>query len=157
MKTSEISREIIYGKALKLLGRREYSVWGLTKKLQEKFPLNFAEISDVIKELVEKKWLSDERFCEYLVREKTQHSGWGERKIIMKLNEHKIDTKIIKKNIAKFFPKNIQIEKGKKLAQEKLEKLRSSKKEISNYDLQQKVRNFLISRGFPFEIIDEIL
>jgi SOS response regulatory protein OraA/RecX len=114
-KTEKISREIIYNKGLRLLGHREYSVWGLRKKLREKFPDNFAEISKIVTEFVDKDWLSDERFCEYIVREKTQHSGWGERKIILKLQEHKISEDMIHEKLVKYFPENMQIKKPKNL------------------------------------------
>ena len=150
--SKKISREIIYNKGLRLLGRREYSIWGLTKKLREKFPENFAEISEIIEEFVEKKWLSDERFCEYLVREKTQYSGWGERKIIMKLNEHKISSKLIKKFLTKYFPLDKQLQKAQKLALIKNDQLKNSRKKLTKYEKKQKIKQFLVSRGFSFEI-----
>ncbi len=81
----KISCKIIENKALRLLGRREYSVWGLMKKLREKFPDNFAGISEIVKKFIEKDWISDDRFSDFLVHEKAEYSGWGERKIILKL------------------------------------------------------------------------
>ena len=150
--TQKISREIIYNKALNLLGRREYSVWGLTKKLREKFPDNFAEISEIVNELVDKDWLSDERFADYLVREKAQYSGWGERKIVLKLNEHKICTELIQKKLAKYFPEDIQLKKARKLAAEKAQRLEISRKKLTDYEKQQKIKLFLVSRGFSFEL-----
>ena len=150
--TEKISREIIYNKALCLLGRREYSVWGLTKKLREKFPENFARISEIVQEFVDKDWLSDDRFADYLVREKAEYSGWGERKIIMKLNEHKISSKIIQEKLAKYFPPEVQLKKVQKLATEKAQSLKISRKKLTDFEEKQKIKNFLISRGFPFEI-----
>lgn len=150
--TKKISREIIENKALRLLGRREYSVWGLTKKLRKKFPNNFEEITNIINKFIEKDWISDERFCDFMVREKAQYSGWGERKIIMKLREHKISTELIQEKIKKYFPEDIQIKKSQKLAQEKLAKLNSGQKQLTEYEKKQKIKLFLVSRGFSFEI-----
>jgi len=148
----KISREIIYNKALRLLGRQEYSVWGLTKKLREKFPNDFAIISDIVEEFIKKDWLSDDRFSDFMVREKAQYSGWGERKIIMKLNEHKICTELIQEKLAKYFSQDVQLKKAQKLAEEKLQRLEISRKKLTNYEKQQKIKLFLVSRGFSFEM-----
>lgn len=150
--TEKISREIIENKAFRLLGKREYSVWGLTNKLREKFPNNFEEISKIAKKLVEKDWISDERWTEYVVREKVKYSGWGERKIVIKLRENKISDELIQQNLAKYFSKDVQTEKAKKLAQEKLVKLNSGRKKLTDYEKKQKIKLFLVSRGFSFEI-----
>ncbi len=155
--TEKISREIIYNKALRLLGRREYSVWGLTKKLREKFPENSAGILEIVQEFVDKSWLSDDRFADYLVREKAEYSGWGERKIVMKLNEHKIDSKIIQEKLAKYFPPEVQLKKAQKLALEKAQSLKISRKKLTDFEERQKIKNFLISRGFPFEIAQSVV
>jgi SOS response regulatory protein OraA/RecX len=101
---------------------------------------------------VDKDWLSDERFCEYIVREKAQYSGWGERKIIMKLNEHKISSKLIQKNLTKYFPENVQLKKAQRLAAEKTQRLEISRKKLTDYEKQQKTKLFLVSRGFSFDI-----
>jgi regulatory protein len=148
----KIACEIIKNKALRLLGRREYSVWGLIKKLREKFPENFAGILEVINEFKEKEWVSDERFCEIYVREKANYSGWGERKIIVKLQEHKIGKTLIQRNLDKYFSENVQIEKAKELAIEKNHRLDLGRKKLTDYEKQKKIKLFLVSRGFSFGI-----
>ena len=152
MKVKEVTKEIISKSILRSLGRREFSVWGLTKKFREKFPDHFSIVLEIIKEFKQKEWVSDERFCEIYVREKANYSGWGERKIILKLQEHKIEETLIQKNLDKYFSENVQIEKAKELAIEKEHRLDLGQKKLTNYEKQQKIKLFLVSRGFSFNI-----
>ncbi len=60
----------------------------------------------------------------------------------------------------KYFPKNVQIKKAQKLALEKKQRLNNRSKKLTDYEKQQKIKLFLVSRGFSFDIaqtaVDEI-
>ena len=52
---------------LRLLGRREYSRFELFEKMNKKFDQRTEDIQEVLNELQQKDWQSDERYTEALI------------------------------------------------------------------------------------------
>ncbi len=144
-----ISRELIRGKALRLLGRREYSQSELQKKLSEKFPEEASFIEEIIEEFIASNWISDIRYTEELVREKSQYGGWGPMKIYKRLREKGIEKEMIAQCLERIFPEEKQREFAKSLAEEKWRLL--YKKTAA--ERRAAVQRFLASRGFSFSVI----
>lgn len=146
------TRILIRGKAFRLLGRREYSVKSLKKKLQEKFPEESVFIDEVLLEFQKNNWISDVRYAEEFIREKSEHGGWGPMKIIQKLREKGIEKEIIQECLESIFPEKQQRELAQRLAEEKWELLY---KKIAS-DRKEAVQRFLVSRGFSFQLVLEV-
>ena len=146
---TDISRDLIRGKAFYFLGRREYSQFELQNKLREKFPEKDSEIQAVLQEFVTKDWISDIRYTEELVREKSQHGGWGPIKITQRLREKGIEKEIAESVLEKLFPEELQKEVVMRLETEKWRLLYKK----TAPQRKAAVQRFLVSRGFPFSIV----
>ncbi len=75
--------------AVRLLARREHSVYELTQKLLQR-EYDETVIATVIQALEQGGWLSDERFTEAYVNMRRQR-GYGPRRIGMELRERGVD------------------------------------------------------------------
>jgi regulatory protein len=147
------SRDLIRGKALYFLGRREYSRFELQKKLEDKFSENVSCIQEIISEFETKNWISDIRYTEEFVREKSQYSKWGPIKITQRLQEKGIEKEITVLILEKIFPEEMQREVVMQLAKEKwqlLHKKTTTKRKVA-------VQRFLLSRGFSFHVVLDIM
>jgi regulatory protein len=147
------SCDLIRGKALYFLGRREYSQFELQKKLKDKFPEEVFCIRDVINEFIAKNWISDIRYAEEFVREKSQYSKWGPIKITQQLREKGVEKEIIESTLKKVFSEKVQREVVMQLAKEKwrlLHKKTAPKRKVA-------VQSFLLSRGFTFHVVLDVM
>ena len=142
---------LIREKALRLLGRREYSAQELEKKLAEHFPEEESLRREIVEEFKDNNWISDIRYAEEFIREKKEYSGWGPMKIIQKLREKGIDSNIIQERLEVSFPEETQRDVIQRLAIEKWK--RCSQKTAPQR--KAAVQRFLVSRGFPFPLILE--
>ncbi len=139
-------------KALRLLGRREYSVQELEKKLAEHFPEEELLIGEIMTECKNNNWISNVRYAEEFICEKSEHGGWGPMKIAQKLREKGIEKKIIQESLETRFSQNQQRELAQRLAEEKWGLF--YKKTAPNR--KAAVQRFLVSRGFLFPLILEV-
>lgn len=149
---AQTTRILIRGKAFRLLGRREYSRKSLKKKLQEKFPEEEILIEAVLFEFQKNNWISDVRYAEEFIREKSEYSGWGPMKIIQKLREKGIEKEIIQECLEMIFSKKQQHKKAQQLAEEKWRLLYKK----TAPDRKVAVQRFLVSRGFSFQLVVEV-
>jgi regulatory protein len=131
--------------ALKMLTRREHSVFELQQKLIEKIKkskeVGYPElIPEIIQELIQKKYLDDVRFAEVYSRSRA-NKGYGLLRIKRELKE---------KGIADFLKlshANIRDIYAKKFGHHKPKDLREKAKQI----------RYLQYRGFSFEEIKKVL
>lgn len=144
-----VSFSTVREKALRLLGRREYSQAELQKKLVEKFPKETSFVQEVIDEFVNSSWISDLRYTEEFIREKSQHGKWGPIKISQKLRERGIDTELIQTVMDTDFSEEIQQEVAQQLAEEKWNQLYKK----TAPERKVAVQRFLSSRGFSFSVV----
>ncbi len=143
-----VSLTVVRAKALGLIGRRDYSQSELQKKLLEKFPKETSFVQEVIDEFLTSSWISDLRYTEEFIREKSQHGGWGPIKISQKLREKGIDTEVIQSVMHECFSEELQQELAQKLAEEKWNRLYKK----TAPERMAAVQRFLNSRGFSFQV-----
>ncbi len=141
--------------ALRLLGRREHSVSELREKLQKKFPKEVEKIEAIITEFIEKDWLSDERFCDVVIKDQIIRRQ-GPRKIEQKLILKGVEPSLVKDRLMKHYSKDDEYKIAKYLYEKKEKSVCSRKPKISNFEKHQKVSQFLIGRGFGYEVINEV-
>ena len=140
-----------------LLGRREYSVHEFRTKLVEKFSDKKEEIEEFIVELKQKKWLSNERFCALFIEDQVLKRTTGPRQIIQKLRHKGIFEDAAKQAIEKHFSLADQIEIARSLVTKKKAEILRRKKDISEFELIQKIKTFLYARGFGSDVSDEVV
>lgn len=74
-------------RALKLLSRKEYSVYELTQKLRPFYP--YQEIEDAVSFCIENNWVSDTRVAESYLRTR-YFAGYGLKRIILELKQKRV-------------------------------------------------------------------
>jgi regulatory protein len=149
----------LFARGLRLLAMREHSVKELTKKLFDKSEKSLtvddadssdrARVSDaiyaVIDDLLEKKYLSDERFTEVYIRSRGNR-GFGPIKIEAELKSKGVSNNLIQDHLDKgaaLWFDNAKSQYQKKYADTL----------INDYSAWTKRANFMQSRGFTMEQI----
>jgi regulatory protein len=110
------------------------------------------DAENIIVKLIEDNYLNEERFAESYVHGKFTIKQWGKTKIKLKLKEKKVSDYLIKKALA-------QIDDADYL--KTLEKLLTKKRKeykakYKGYELQAKLINFALSKGYEMEVVREV-
>ncbi len=137
--------------ALKLLKYRNRSEEEISKKLKEK---KFSDIivTDFVRWLKEKKYLDDQQFVREWI-ESRKRKGYSEKLIRWELKRKGI----VGQNIESEISGQEQILSDKEVAKKLVEKKMKQCKNLEPLKFKQKVQSLLLRRGFPWEIIEEIL
>ena len=131
-----------------MLSRREHSAFEIRDKLQKR-DFDEAEIEQVIIELQQGGWLSDERFAEAYIRMR-QLKGFGPIRISIELNERGV-----KESIVENYLHADDAGWQQTLAQQYQKKYR--KKSIADYNDKAKRIRFLQYRGFTLDLIYQVI
>lgn len=115
----------------------------------------FAEdvIDEVLDILEKEEYLNDKVYCEIFIEDKKKLNGYGKNKIKSLLIQ-----KGISKNIFEGFLNEFEYEEefdnALKMGIKKLELLSN---EEDNFKKKQKIINYLVYRGFGFDVINDVL
>ncbi|MCA9374120.1 regulatory protein RecX [Candidatus Peregrinibacteria bacterium] len=137
--------------AVRLLARRNYHSVQLQKKLSQKGIGSEEEIEQTISKLREYKYINDEAFIEYYIKDQLTLRPQGTRKVRTKLFEKGIHGDTVEKELAKY--ESTELERAKKA----LKKKEALLQEESPFKRKEKLFRFLISRGFTISITREAL
>ena len=142
------AREYVYN----LISKKTYTERALIEKLKSK---NFSEniINQITNELKNYKYLNDEEFIYEYAMAKIEEKPMGKYRLKQELFNKKFDENLIKECIEKIYKEFNEEE----LAQKALNSNFKNLKENLNEKLVQKIYNFLLSRGFSYEIINNIV
>ena len=139
-------------KALRLLGRRQHSVFELRTKLWRK-DYEQKLIDSVISDLKENKYLNDEDFILEFVAAKSKSKNWSLRRIISELIKRGISSKQIDSAL-----KGQLIDSDKEnvagLAKKKYELL--LKRGLDQNELKKRMYSYLLSKGFDYELVKTV-
>lgn len=162
MKTKKELTSALMMYAVNLLARRRYSVSKLQQKLFEKCKkINKAEepspeekeaTEDVINFLIEKKYLNDKEYAELYVISELRRKPSGMFVIKNKLKQRGISNAIITSTLSSYTHQS-EFEQAKEAIKKKLVILR----ENDPQKRREKLIRFLVSRGFPFTIIQSAI
>jgi regulatory protein len=151
--TIEEKKEKALKYAYRILRMRMRTYFEIKQKLKQR-KTEPEIIEYIIKKLEEQELLNDEKFAEAWIKDRLYFHPCGRLLINKKLREKGIDEKIIKKTLDKFLP----LEKEKKIAREILEQKKEKiKSDLPKEKIFQKLNMFLAGKGFPGNIIFEIL
>ena len=106
----------------------------------------------VINRLVKERYIDDERYARAFVKDKIRYNKWGRRKVQQALWQKHIDTDIQQRVLDEIDEKEY-LDVLRPLLKQK----RKSIKAQSDYELNQKLVRFALSRGFTFDIIRQCL
>lgn len=102
--------------------------------------------------LIKGKYVDDERFCRLFVRDKIRFNGWGRRKVEQALYQKRID-KVVSGPILDAIDDSEYINVLRPLIRSK----RKSIKAANEYERNQKLMKFALSRGFEWNIIRQCI
>ncbi len=139
-------------KALELLGRRLHSRRELKIKLDKKdYPEE--QIKKTLDELEQKGYLDNLEFARELVKLRQERSPKGSIYLKKELYQKGIPEEIIEKVITEEYPLAREIEIAEIVLKKKAKSLRG----LDFKEKREKLKQFLIQRGFQFEVIDEVV
>ena len=97
------------------------------------------DINEIIKKLVNKKYLDDEKFAEYYVENKNIKKGISDKKLKYELRKKGINDEIIKRTL----------EKSERNPEEEIKKIILKK---GNKYSPEKLFNYIVRQGFSYEL-----
>ena len=106
----------------------------------------------IIARLVKERYIDDERYARAFVKDKIRYNKWGRRKVQQALWQKHIDSEIQQRVLDEIDEKEY-LDMLRPLLKQK----RKSIKAASDYELNQKLVRFALSRGFGFDIIRQCL
>lgn len=116
--------------------------WGLDETVQNR----------IIDRLIKERYVDDERYARAFVKDKIRYNKWGRRKVQQALWMKRIDAEI-QQQVLDEIDETEYLDVLRPLLKQK----RKSIKAESDYELNQKLLRFALSRGFGFDIIRQCL
>lgn len=102
--------------------------------------------------LVDEKYIDEERYCRFFVRDKIRYNKWGRRKVEQALMIKRIPRDIISGALGE-----VDAEEYIAVLRPLLQSKRKTIKAASEYELNAKLIRFAMGRGFDMDIIRECL
>ena len=116
--------------------------WDIDESVQER----------IIQRLVNERYIDDERYARAFVKDKIRYNKWGRRKVQQGLWQKHIDADIQQRVLDEIDEKEY-LDILRPLLKQKRKNIRAA----SDYELNQKLARFALSRGFTFDIIRQCL
>ena len=110
------------------------------------------EQARVMQRLISERYVDDERYARAFVKDKVRYNKWGRRKVEQALWQKHIDEDIRQRVLDE-----VDDEEYLSVLRPLLKQKRKSTKANSDYELNQKLVRFAISRGFTYDIIRQCL
>jgi len=148
---TNIDSDIALSKAMAICSKAEKCVSDIQQKLND-WGVEAADAQKIIKTLIAEKFIDEERYARYFVRDKFRFNQWGKVKIAYMLTSKKIPSAIIDEALQEI-DDDASLELLVKLLKDKARKIKFA----NEYDKKGKLIRFAQSRGFGFEVINEAL
>lgn len=144
-----------YNYSIKLLSKRDYSTFKLSKKLIQK---NYEEdeIEDTIQKLIDLKYIREDEYRRSLIISLLRRS-FESNYIIQKLYQEKLYTNDDEINEIKSEIGHDTNEQITKLIDYKIKCSKTPENEEDKFKLKTKIITFLASKGYEFESINHIV
>ena len=106
----------------------------------------------IIDRLIKERYVDDERYARAFVKDKIRYNKWGRRKVQQGLWQKRIDADIQQRVLDEIDEKEY-LDILRPLLRQKRKSIRAA----SDYELNQKLARFALSRGFTFDLIRQCL
>lgn len=147
----EVSEQGAYLQLAQLCARSEHCQYELTEKMR-RWEMSDEAQARVMARLVAERYVDDERYTRAFVRDKIRYNKWGRRKVEQALWMKRID-----KDIQQRVLSEVDDSEYLSVLRPLLRQKRRSVKAASDYELNQKLVKFALSRGFTFDIIRQCI
>ena len=142
----QITSEQALVKAQNICASQEKCIFDIRKKLFD-WNIPTSKISEIIDSLVNDKFIDEERYTNFYVRDKIKLNKWGKIKIIFSLKQKQIDQTIINHTI-----NEIDTNEYKEILKNELIKKLKSLKNEEPHKLKEKLLRFAAGRGFEADL-----
>ena len=143
----EVTEQGAYLQLAQLCARGEHCQHDLTEKMRRWGMTDEAQ-ARVMQRLVSERYVDDERYARAFVKDKILYNKWGRRKV-----EQALWTKRISDDIRTAVLAEVDDEQYVSVLRQLLKQKRRSIKAASDYELNQKLVKFALSRGFTYDIV----
>lgn len=134
-----------------LCAQAEHCQWEMTEKMR-RWELSDEAQARIMERLVKERYIDDERYAHAFVKDKVHYNKWGRRKVEQALWQKHIDNDIRQRILDE-----IDDEDYLSVLRPLLQQKRKSTKAQSDYELNQKLIHFALSRGYTYDIIRQCL
>ncbi len=130
-----------------LCSQAEHCSYEMTEKMR-KWQISDEAQARIMQHLVEERYIDDERFCRYFVKDKIRYNKWGRRKV-----EQALWAKHIDSDISKAILDEVDDEEYINILRPMIKSRRKQMKDMSEYEANARLMRWAIGRGFTFDII----
>ena len=106
----------------------------------------------IIDRLIKERYIDDERYARAFVKDKIRYNKWGRRKVQQALWQKHIDADIQQRVLDEIDEKEY-LDVLRPLLKQKRKSIRAA----NDYELNQKLARFALSRGFTFDLIRQCM
>ena len=106
----------------------------------------------IIDRLIKERYIDDERYARAFVKDKIRYNKWGRRKVQQGLWQKRIDADIQQRVLDEIDEKEY-LDVLRPLLKQKRKSIRAA----NDYELNQKLARFALSRGFTFDLIRQCM
>ncbi len=106
----------------------------------------------IIDRLIKERYVDDERYARAFVKDKIRYNKWGRRKVQQGLWQKRIDADIQQRVLDEIDEKEY-LDVLRPLLKQKRKSIRAA----NDYELNQKLARFALSRGFTFDLIRQCM
>ena len=147
----DITEQEAYLQLAALCAQAEHCEQEMRDKMR-RWELDAAAQDRIITRLTTERYIDNERYARAFVKDKIRYNKWGRRKVQQALWQKHIDNDIQQRVLDEIDEKEY-LDVLRPLLKQK----RKSIKAQSDYELNQKLVRFALSRGFTFDIIRQCL
>ena len=147
----EMTEQEAFLQLASLCANAEHCQHEMLEKMR-KWELTEAVQARVMARLVKERYVDDERYARAFVKDKIRYNKWGRRKVQQALWLKRIDD-----DVQQTVLDEISDEEYLKVLKPLLKQKSKSIKAESDYERNQKLVRFALSRGFTFDIIRQCL
>ena len=147
----EVTEQGAYLQLAQLCALSEHCQHELTEKMR-RWGMSDEAQARVMARLVGERYVDDERYARAFVRDKIRYNKWGRRKVEQGLWAKHIDDDIRERVLGE-----VGDDEYLSVLRPLLQQKRRSVKADSDYELNQKLVKFALSRGFTFDIIRQCI
>ena len=147
----EITEQEAYLQLAALCAQAEHCEQEMRDKMK-RWEIDKAVQDRVLQRLIEERYIDNERYARAFVKDKIRYNKWGRRKVQQALWMKRIDQDIQQRVLDE-----IEEKEYLDVLRPLLKQKRKSIKADSDYELNQKLVRFALSRGFTFDIIRQCI
>lgn len=136
---------------MQLCSKREYCCYDITEKLNQ-WEVDYDLHQQIIDKLIDNKFIDESRYTQAFVSDKFKFNNWGKIKIKHHLKQKQISDNLIYEHLNSINDS----EYSDKISYEIKKKLKTVKAK-DNFERNQKVARYVISKGFEPSIVFDLL